>query len=78
MSEDEESLVICVRRVRLYLYLILFEEFPILAVLEASLHEDAIEVGWEVLPTHDLTDEVHLGLKVSLRAHLCTHLLHHV
>ena len=65
MSKDEESLVICIRCVRLDLNCALFKKLPILAILQARLHEDAILVSREVLATHDLPNEVDFGLEVS-------------
>ena len=75
MSEDKKALIICVSGVRLYLELVFIEQFPIFAVLKTSLHKDAILVGGEVLPAHNLADKVHLRFKVCFRAHLITHLL---
>ena len=76
MGKDEESLVIRVSRVRLDLNLILFKQVPVFTILKASLHEYAIQIGGEVLPTDDLPNEVHLRFKISLRAQLASQLLH--
>ena len=76
MGKDEETLVVGVRRVRLDLHLVLLEKVPIVAVLETSLHEDAIKVGGKVLTAYDLPNKVHLGLEVCLCAQLATQLLH--
>ena len=70
VGEHKEALIVCIRRMRLYLHLILLEKVPIITVLEASLHEDTVQVGREVLTAHDLPNEVHLGLKVGFCAQL--------
>ena len=54
----------------------LFEKFPILSVLQARLHKDAILVCREVLPAHDLANEVDLGFEVCSGACLVSKLLH--
>ncbi len=76
VCKDEEPLVIGVRCVRLYLLIAsLLNELPIIAILEACLHENAIQVGREVLPANDLPDEVHISLEVGSCAHLVANLL---
>ena len=54
----------------------LFEKFPILAILQARLNKDAILVSREVLPAHDLANEVDFGLEVCPGASLVCHSLH--
>ena len=52
------------------------KEFPILAVLQARLHEDAILVSREVLPADDLANEVDFRFKVCAGASIASKLLH--
>ena len=73
MRENEEPLVVGVGGVRLQLDLIFLKQFPVFAVLERRLHENAVLVRGEVLAAHDLTDKVHFRLKVCLGAHLGVH-----
>ena len=76
MGKDEEALIVGIGRVSLDLHLVLLKKVPIVAVLEARLHEDAIKVGGKVLTAHDLPNKVHLGFEICLCAQLATQLLH--
>ena len=76
VSEDEETLIISIRCVRLELNLVFLKQVPVVTVLKAGLHENAILVSGEVLATDDLPNEEHLWLEVCPCAQLAAHLLH--
>lgn len=75
MSKDEEALVVSIRSVRLQLHLAFLKQGPVVAVLEACLHEDAVLVRGEVLPTNNLANEEDLRLEVGTCPHLVIQLL---
>ena len=79
MREYKETFIISIRGVCLDLHIVLLKEFPVVSVFEARLNKDTVEVGREVLASHDLTNEVDLGLKVSASSHpiaQCLQLIH--
>ena len=76
MRKNKETFIVCIRRVRLYLHLVLLDQFPVLTILQTGLNEDTILVRGEVLASDDLADEVDFWFVVSSGAHYLAHLLH--
>ena len=76
VGKDKETLIVRICRMRLNLHLILLEQDPVLAILQARLHKNAVEVSGEVLAADDLPNEVHLRFEIGLCAQLIAKLLH--
>jgi len=68
VSKDKESLIICVSCMCLYRLGLLMERLPLVSVLHAGLHEDAILLGREICSSHDLPQEEDLRFVVSLHS----------
>jgi len=49
---------------------------PVFAILETSLHENAVFISWKILTPNDLANEKNFRLEVCPRAQLVIHLLH--